>query len=434
MYVPGARTLYHLGSRALEPVRSSADRFGLLDAAERVRSTLVRGYLAAQSDSRAVIPSRAHGENYPCRRFDDAGWTWAQLTSELSESSGYFFSENLVSNESDSLTAAKYLEELPNGLAYLGVGPETMLSYLGVVNTPLAFIVDLRRSNALLHYLYRGLFAASRHRTEWLSLLLGREVPDRDPGPSASIEDILAIVSAQRFSRGSFEAAHHRVLSMLERLPPFLLPLDRGAMRRIHHHFFCHGLSLTFQRHGLRLRRYPTLAELLMARIREGKASGFLAEENVFRRVQSLELANAVVPIVGSLQGRVVSRLSELLHRRNLQLGGLYVSNVEQYVFENDQWRSWIDNLRQLPLAPEAILIRSYFENEQGPVPDPPKTLVGQLRRTYEVAREVHRARGPLNLHRMRTVVHHAHTFLERERLQGYTGYRQLVCDRSLVP
>lgn len=422
MYVPGERTLFQLGRRALQPMQAGAAHLGLLEAAQRMRRSCVRDYLAAQRRS------AQH------RDFDEGACTWARLTSELSESSGYFFSDNLVSNEVDSLSAAKCLQALPGGLAYLGVGPETMLSYLGFVRSSLAFIVDIRRSNALLHYLYRGLFATSGSRTEWLSLLLGRPYVDAlDPGPSASIDDILAVVLAQCPSGRSFEEAQQRVLSTFAGLPPFLLPLDRHCMRRIHGHFFRQGPLLTFQLHGLRLRRYPTLAELLTARTPEGTTAGFLADENAFRRVQALELSNGVVPIVGSVQGSVIPRIAELLNQRKLQLGALYVSNVEQYVFENGEWQSWVENLRKLPLCSDAILIRTYFENEQGPVPDPPTSLVGQLRRTFAVAREVQRKRGLLDLHRMRTVVHHAHTFLEREHLRSYTGYRELVCDRSLA-
>jgi hypothetical protein len=422
MYLPGSRTVRRLSLDVLQPAFRVMDSTGCSTAIEGLRRALANAYLESQRQRNATM-------GYP-----EAELESARLAVELSESSGYFFSRNLVSNESESLAAASHLRALPSGLTHLGVGPETMLSYLGLLETSLGFIVDIRRDNARLHYLYRGAFAQARSRTEWLSLLLARPYdPTNDAGPSASIDEVIAAVSASRPTKNSFEFAHRHVLDAVDRWPPCLLPLDRRVMRQIHRAFWSYGLDISFQLEGLRLRRYPTLASLISGSTPEGEKLGFLANETTFRRIQRLEAVGGVVPIVGSVTGPVLERVADELHRRGTQLGALYLSNVEQYLFENGVWHRWISKLRKLPIHPEAILIRSYFQNEQGPVPDPPKSLFGQLRRTLEVANQVRRNEGPLALHQMKTVVHSARAFLDQEQTRGYSGYRELVCDRNIA-
>ena len=43
----------------------------------------------------------------------------------------------------------------------------------------IAFIIDIRRDNLLLHLLFKALFSAARNRVEYLGLLTGRALPER---------------------------------------------------------------------------------------------------------------------------------------------------------------------------------------------------------------------------------------------------------------
>lgn len=422
MYLPGSRTLRRLAIETLSPARTVANRLGCQRAAERLRESWIQHCLGADRASRGT------------NRFEPSAIEWARLTVDASEASGYFFSENLVSNESEYLSAADALMQLPEGLAYVGVGPEPMLSYLGLVDTPLAFVVDIRRDNARLHYLYRGIFESAETRYEWLSLLLGRPYRKyRAPGASASINEIVREVEAQAPTEAGFRWAHQLVQRSLDRLPAHLLPCDRECVRRIHRCFWRSGTKITFQLRGLRLRRYPTLESQLRASSPDGRQLGFLADEGTFRRVTVHQRASRIVPIVGDISGSALLRTCAVLRARALRVGAIYISNVEQYLFENDHWTAWVDHLKQVPAHDDAILIRSYFENDQGRVPDPPTSLWRQLERTWNVMRETDFGRRELPVHRMRTVVHDLRAFLERERSRPYQGYRQLVCDETIV-
>jgi hypothetical protein len=80
---------------------------------------------------------------------------YADLVNDLSEPDTYFFSDNLISNETSYLQTAEALaarSEPPS--VYVGVGPEQNFSYIALTKPSLAFVVDIRRANMLIHLLY----------------------------------------------------------------------------------------------------------------------------------------------------------------------------------------------------------------------------------------------------------------------------------------
>ena len=86
--------------------------------------------------------------------------SFASRIEQLSEPEGEFDTDNLISNEQ------AYLDVIPalraagtSGGAYIGVGPDQNFSYIASVRPAIAFIVDRRRDNLLLHLLFKALFA-----------------------------------------------------------------------------------------------------------------------------------------------------------------------------------------------------------------------------------------------------------------------------------
>ena len=79
----------------------------------------------------------------------------------LSEPEGYFDTDNLISNEQRYLTVCPTIERAGlRGGAYIGVGPDQNFSYIAASARTVAFIVDVRRDNLLLHLLFKALFVA----------------------------------------------------------------------------------------------------------------------------------------------------------------------------------------------------------------------------------------------------------------------------------
>ena len=101
--------------------------------------------IAAQSTS--SIPSRLS---------DRELW---QLNSDFSEPSGYFRSDNFLSNETGfQFVIPDLVASIRPGGVYLGVGPEQNFTYIAALKPKIAIIVDIRRGNMIAHLMYKALF------------------------------------------------------------------------------------------------------------------------------------------------------------------------------------------------------------------------------------------------------------------------------------
>ena len=289
---------------------------------------------------------------------------YADLSTKLSEPDRYFFSDNLISNETSFLDVGAALGKLatPGGV-YLGVGPEQNFSYIAIARPKTAFIVDIRRDNLLLHVFYRACFQEARSRSHFLALVLGRELDaEHDTSETSDIGRVLEL--AQR-ADGSPEA-HGRVSDALtRRMGSFGLSLteaDRSKITEIRRRFFQEGLGLRFALHESNGRTYPSLADNLRAVGRDGTQS-FLADEGAFRFVQELQRAGRVVPVVGDFAGEhAFARLAEYLRADGSAVSVFYVSNVEQYLLDPAKFAAYRKNVAQLPANDQSLFIRAYLD------------------------------------------------------------------------
>ena len=132
----------------------------------------------------------------------------------MSETGGYFQSDNLVSNE---LTFQWVIPELQRrwvtGRAYLGVGPDQNFTYIASLLPSIAFIVDIRRDNLRLQFMYKALLELSPTRAEFLSRLFSRERPAglADDAPIGQLMAAYTSVpqSAERFQETLKLIRHH---------------------------------------------------------------------------------------------------------------------------------------------------------------------------------------------------------------------------------
>src|SRR6267142_3851530 len=141
--------------------------------------------LAAAALMLCVTPtSRSVTEALPQRLDDRTFWS---LITEFSEPNGFFRSDNLVSNETVFQHVIPSLQQtLLPASAYVGVGPDQNFTYIAALKPRIAFIVDIRRQNMLLHLMYKALIEMSPTREEFLSRLFSRPVPENTlPNDSA---------------------------------------------------------------------------------------------------------------------------------------------------------------------------------------------------------------------------------------------------------
>src|SRR5258708_1271179 len=86
--------------------------------------------------------------------------SFAALVEHLSEPGGDFGGDNLISNEQSYLHVMPALERAHvNGGAFVGVGPDQNFSYIAQIKPAIAYIIDIRRDNLLLHLPFKALFA-----------------------------------------------------------------------------------------------------------------------------------------------------------------------------------------------------------------------------------------------------------------------------------
>jgi len=248
------------------------------------------------------------------------------------------------------------------GGVYIGVGPDQNFSYIARIRPNIAFIVDIRRDNLLLHLLFKALFAASRNRVEYLSLLTGRPAPERvESWRDASIEDIIAYVDGAKPSDTA--ALDRRLHDAIERFGVPVTDKEYATIARFHAVFIEAGLSLRFQSFGRAPQSYyPNYRELLLETDRNGRKLSYLASEDDFQFVRSLEARDAVIPVVGDLGGpHAVAAIGLWMTQHHERLSAFYVSNVENYLFRGGSFGQYMKNLSRLPRDGHSMIIRSIF-------------------------------------------------------------------------
>jgi hypothetical protein len=290
--------------------------------------------------------------------------TFAARIAELSEPGGAFDTDNLISNEKSYLHVIPALRQAGvAGGAYIGVGPDQNFSYIARVRPAIAFIVDVRRDNLLLHLLFKALFAEAGTRIEYLSLLFGRAPP---PHPAewtdAPVARLIAYVDGLT-AAGSTTALDERVDARIATFGVPLSPEDGATIRRFHHRFIDAGLRLKFESAGRPPRSYyPSYRDLLLETDREGRLGNYLAAEQDYAFVRDLQARDLVIPVVGDLGGSIaLAAIARLMQQRGDRLSAFYTSNVEFYLFGDGTFPRFVANLARLPRASHAVVIRSVF-------------------------------------------------------------------------
>ena len=304
----------------------------------------------------------------PSPAIEQAKGTFAAQVAELSEPPGYFDTDNLISNERSYLDVLPELQRAHGG-AYIGVGPDQNFSYIAATRPAVAFIVDIRRDNLLLHLLFKALFSLSRTRVEYLALLSGRPVPARlDDWKGASIDRLARYIDDTPADSGGFEKVRASVTRQVTSLGVPLSRADLATIERFHRRFMEAGLSLRFHSTGRPPQsHYPTYRELLLSREPGGRPSNFLASEPAFQFLKELQGRHAVIPVVGDLAGtHALASIGQLLTRRGERLSVLYASNVEQYLFRSGSFPRFADNLGRIPHNERTLIIRSVFGGWDG--------------------------------------------------------------------
>ena len=314
-------------------------------------------------------------DGLPSRLADRDFW---QLSTDLSESGGRFQSDNLVSNERVFQHVVPALLELPRGGVYLGVAPDQNFTYIAALEPRIAFILDIRRGNLLLHLLYKSLFELSETRADFLSRLFSRRRPNGLKKDTGAPELFAA------FARAPADEALHRanVLAVerhLTRRHGFpLTPDDLKGLAYVYGMFFHFGPEITYaSSSGRGGRGMPSFAALQQAADGGGTPRAYLASHAAYSTVRAMQERNLIVPVTGDFAGtKALRAIGQYVAERGATVTAFYTSNVEQYLFQNGVWTAFYENVAHLPLASGSVIIRS---PRGGSVVDPIQTLLNDV-------------------------------------------------------
>jgi hypothetical protein len=288
---------------------------------------------------------------------------FSRLIRELSEDNGYFRSDNFTSNETAYLTVVDTLKRLgASGGAYLGVGPEQNFTYIAKIRPRIAFIVDIRRQAVIQHLMYKAIFHLSPDRVQFLSRLFSRPLPkDKAPKPESPVEEIVAFFSQAATDEKTYAANLAAIRKTIEE--EFQFPLSEGDLKSldyIYKSFRDDGLDISYRMDDSRGGYFPTLKELILQTDLNNKLGNYLASNEDYNFVRNMHRKNLIIPVVGDFAGKKALRaVGDYLRKNGLTVTAFYTSNVEQYLFQNEVFGGFVENVRTLPIDDHSLFIRS---------------------------------------------------------------------------
>jgi hypothetical protein len=321
---------------------------------------------------------RVTGEGLPDRIEDRAFWA---IVTDFSEPGGYFRSDNLVSNETTFQHVIPALQQHATpASAYLGVGPDQNFTYLVALRPRIAFIVDIRRQNMLLHLMYKALMEMSPTRADFLSHLFSREKP---AGASTALaaDALFAAFEGSQPDAAAFERNLREIDRRLLRQHHFTLSSeDLRAIDYVYRSFFTSGPDIRYSfGRGPGWLPFPSYRDLMIETDGQGSSRSYLASEENYQWLRDLEVRNLIVPLVGDFAGpKALRAVGAYLRARSGTVTAFYTSNVEQYLFRGDEWQRFYSNVGTLPIDERSTFIRSFFNNisfrgyQFQPAPFPP--------------------------------------------------------------
>jgi hypothetical protein len=320
-----------------------------------------------------AAPGRAV-DTLPYQLSDDAFW---KLFTDFSEPGGTFSGENYVSNEPKYADLIfDLLKTSKPGDVYIGVGPEQNFNYIAATRPKMAFIIDIRRQNAIEHMMYRALFELSPDRATFLSRLFSRGRP-AGLSETSTVNGLMRAYSALPEDPAAFSRTMQDVRNKLARDHGFALTTeDFDAIAKILKVFSQQGTATNYASDsavGARIARgeinlFPTYAALMEATDSNGRIWSYLSNEEAYRFVREMETRGLIVPVVGDFGGpKALRSIGQYARDHDAVVTTFYTSNVENYLLQprptspamvNGGWKAYITNVGSLPINDNSVFLR----------------------------------------------------------------------------
>jgi hypothetical protein len=305
------------------------------------------------------VPLAQAAETLPSQLTDQEFW---KLSSESSEEDGTFRSDNLLSNESYFQYVIPSLRETTKqGRVYMGVGPEQNFTYIAALKPKMVFIVDIRRGNLDLQLMYKALFEMSKNRAEFVSRLFAKKQPD-GIGPNSTVGEIFSAVVSAPSTDEIYTENLNAIKDHLMKKHGFpLSENDLMGIEWVYSNFSRFGPRINYSSSGRGgFGNGVTYADLMTATDQDGVFRSYLANEENFNVLKSLEAKNLIVPVVGNFAGpKAIRAVGRYLKDKEVVVSAFYLSNVEMYLEQDGIWDAFCHNVSTLPLDNSSTFIRS---------------------------------------------------------------------------
>ena len=321
---------------------------------------------AAPAQAPAAAPAQARKLSASSKAAIPAA-EFSRMVGLFSEEEGSFFSDNFVSNETGYLHVVRKLKQLGvGGGAYVGVGPEQNFTYIAKIRPQIAFIVDIRREAIVQHLMYKAIFQMAANRTQFLSLLFSKPLEGKvAPAADAPIDELVGYFSTTPTSEKAYTENLAAIQKTIEK--DFDIPLsarDVHLLQRVYGAFKEGNLSVSFRFAGVSAQfgysGFPTLKDLLLATDLDGKLGNFLATAEDYDFVRDLQRKNRIIPVVGDFAGKkALAVVGDYLKENGYTVSAYYTSNVEEFLFGDEVFSAFVENVRRLPLDERSVFIRA---------------------------------------------------------------------------
>jgi hypothetical protein len=284
-----------------------------------------------------------------------------KLASESSEPDAYFrITDNYTSNEREVGVVASMLRE--NGVkggVYLGVGPEQNFTYIAAIKPAMAFILDIRRQAAMQHLMFKAVFEFSKDRADFISLLFSKPRPE-GLASSAPIQKIWEAFMAVGTDQAMATKTYDRIVKHLTETHKFVLTAEElSKLNAVFGAFTAFGPSISTRGSGGGSLTFADLTGWVYDSA--GEIQSFLGSEENFKVVKTLHDKNLLVPVTGDFGGtKALRAIGAWLKKENGTVSAFYVSNVEQYLFQDGKATAFYENVGTLPISEASVFIRPY--------------------------------------------------------------------------
>jgi hypothetical protein len=323
----------------------------------------------ALTAARAQEAAETSATALPARLSDADFW---KLASDISEPGGFFrITDNYTSNEMQIGQIVGLLKERKiSGGVYLGVGPEQNFTYIAAVRPAMAFIVDIRRQAVMQHLMFKAIFEMSKDRADFISLLFAKPRP-KDLAADGSIQSIweafFKVATDQDFAAKTRE----QIVDRLTKTHKFTLTDDeKWQLESVIGAFVMYGPGITTRgtMQGGRGGNSATFADLTgWSYDPAGTPQSFLSTNENFQVVKALHDKNLIVPASGDFGGpKTLRAIGAYLAARKAAVSAYYVSNVEQYLFQDLKAELFYQNVATLPVTDTSVFIRPYAVQRGG--------------------------------------------------------------------